>query len=114
MKNFTLKRLLPLLLTFIMLFSATLPTLGASISAPNDDEPYYTVVFEDGVLTLQIDPDKLYEIIKDRNISKEELKNFLPEDVYATLTDGTALTPGDLVAIAAHHFTVDDIIAIKT
>ncbi len=116
MKKIMLKRLLPIFMTVVMLLSvasAVFPASAASVSAPNEEDPYYQIVFEDGVLTLRLDPDKVYEILRDGDLTKEELKLFIPEDVLATLTDGSAVTAEDILELASNYVTVDDLIELK-
>ncbi len=100
------------MLTAIMLISTALPVLGASISAPNEEEPYYTVVFEDGILTIRLNPDKVYEVLRDGEVTREELKKFIPEDILDTLTDGDGLSIGKLASVAANYVSVDDLVEI--
>ena len=112
MKKTVFKRILPILLTTVIFLSAIIPTFAASISAPTEEEPYYSVVFEDGVLTLRLNPDKICEVLRDGELTRAELKNFVPEDVLTTLTE-EELTPETLIRLAANYFTVDDLIALK-
>ena len=111
-KKIIFKRLLPIILTAVMLLSVALPVFGASISAPNEEEPYYTVVFEDGILTVRLNPDKVYEVLRDGELSREELKKFIPEDILNTLSDGDGLSVGKLASLAANYVSADDLVEI--
>ena len=95
-----------------MIISAAMPIFGASVSAPNEETPYYTIVFEDGVLTVRLDPDKVYEMLRDGDLTREELKNFIPEDVLDALTDGEELSARKLASIAANYVTADDLVKL--
>ena len=95
-----------------MLLSVALPVFGASVSAPNEEEPYYTVVFEDGILTLRLNPDKVYEVLRDGELTREELKKFIPEDILDTLTDGEGMSMSKLASLAANYVSADDLVEI--
>ena len=112
MKKFLWKRLLPLLMTVVMLLGACLPTAALAISG-GDEEPYYSIEWEDGVLRILLNPEKVYEVISDKEITREELLKFIPEDIITLLQKGKSITADDLKALFSEYVTVEDLQAIK-
>ena len=112
MKKTVFKKILPILLTAVIFLSAIVPTFAASISAPTEDDPYYSVVFEDGVLTLKLNPDKVYEVLRDGDLTRAELVKFIPEEVLDTLKE-EELSPETLIRLASNYITTDDLLALK-
>ena len=102
-----------MVVTMLMLscLSAVALTPTASDISTADDRAY-SFAFEDGVLTLRINPDKVYNMIKDGDVSREELREFIPEDILAAMEQNTLLTLDDLRAIAAEYITVEDLRAL--
>ena len=122
MKTKVWKRILPLFLSIVMLFSvfaAAIPAASAlEVSAPsggstNDDAPYYRIVFEDGILRIQLNPQKVYDLLRDGSISREDLLNFLPEDVLDTLAQGRDLSLDDLKALVSNYISPSDLSKLK-
>lgn len=108
------KKLLLLLMTVTMLFTSCVTAFAEpiSITAPHgvsEDETYYSIVFENGVLTVRVNPEKIYGIISDGNISREELLKFIPDDVLQTLSKGSSLTLDDITELVSNYITVDDL-----
>ena len=113
-KNRT-KGLIAIIMAIVMLAGIALPTAALSIPAEGsaeDDGLCYTLSYKDGVLSLVIDSEKLYEVIKDKSISKEELNSFLPADVIETLQKGGEVSPEDLMSLISSYITLDDVTAI--
>ena len=122
MKTKVWKRILPLFLSIVMLFSvfaAAIPAVSAKeIAAPSnggadDESPYYRIVFEDGILHIQLNPQKVYDLLRDGSISKEDLLNFLPEDVLDTLAQGRDLSLDDLKALVSNYISPSDLSNLK-
>ncbi len=114
MKKLLLKRILPILLTMVMLFSACLPLSALSVSSPNAEDPYYTVELDGGVLRVKLNPEKLYGMLKDGKVSREELLNFIPEDVLTALQQSDELSIDSLTELAAKYITVEDLEKLKS
>ncbi len=108
MKKTCFMRILSVLLTVIMLLSVALPTFAATIPSPNEDDPYYTLVFENGVLTVHVNAEKVYDIIKDGNITEEEFRALFPEDIL-TLLQGDKPTADQLFQLARDYLTTEDV-----
>ena len=122
MKTKVWKRILPLFLSIVMLFSvfaAAIPAVSAKeIAVPSnggadDESPYYRIVFEDGILHIQLNPQKVYDLLRDGSISKEDLLNFLPEDVLDTLAQGRDLSLDDLKALVSNYISPSDLSKLK-
>ncbi|MBQ8331057.1 MAG: uL15 family ribosomal protein [Clostridia bacterium] len=115
MKKFLCKRVLPILMTVVMLISACMPIGAYTLAAPNEsaEDPYYKIVFEDGNLRIQLNPQKVYEMVRDGSVTKEELSKFMPEDVYAVLEKGKGVSLDDLNGLLASYITPDLIDELK-
>ena len=115
MKKFLSKRVLPIFMTVVMLLSVCLPIGAYSISAPseNADDVYYNIVFEDGQLRIQLNPQKVYEMVRDGNVTKDELSKFMPEDVWAVLQKGQGIALDDLTELLSTYVTPELIDEIK-
>ncbi len=116
------RRVLPFFMAVVMLFSACyVPIAGLGISAPTQDsdgnggesELYYSVVFENGVLRIRLNPQKVYEILRDGDLTKEELSKFIPEDILNTLQKGKEITIDDLTSLAAEYISKEDLRKLK-
>ena len=95
MKKNLCSRIVVVIMAIVMLASSCLSISALSVSAPNtttEDNDYYSVAYENGVLSIRVNPDKVYGMLKDGNISKEELLEFIPADVLETLAKGKELT----------------------
>lgn len=114
LKNRT-KGLIAIIMAVVMLAGIILPAAALSIPASGsseDDGLCYTLSYKDGVLSLVIDSEKLYEVIKDKGISKDELDSFLPADVVETLQKGGEVSPEDMMSLISSYITLDDVTAI--
>ena len=115
MKKGIFPRIFAAIMVIVMLAVSCVSVCAVSISAPsaeNEDDVCYTLSFENGVLSLKLNPDKLYDMLSDGDVTKEELIQFIPEDVLDTLQKGRELTIDDLTTLAANYITVDDIKAL--
>ena len=102
------KCLIALVMAVIMLAGVCLP--AAAWSVGEDDEGLcYTLSYKDGMLSLVIDAEMLYEVMKDKSITKDELDRFLPSDVIDTLQKGGELSPEDLTSLISSYITVNDV-----
>ena len=112
MKKNLCSRIVVVIMAIVMLASSCLSISALSVSAPNtttEDNDYYSVAYENGVLSIRVNPDKVYGMLKDGNISKEELLEFIPADVLETLAKGKEVTLDDLRKLAANYISVDDL-----
>lgn len=117
MRKCVFKRLLPFLMTVVMLFSAVVPALAAttdssakataSVDENTSTDPIISGKLEGGVYTLNINAEALYEILKDKRISKDELLQFIPEDALEALKDKDSKEA--LANLAASFITADDL-----
>ena len=108
-------RVFAVVMVVTMLMISCLSTAALTLTAPEvpeADDNAYAFSFEDGVLTIKVNPDKIYNMLRDGNVSRDELLEFIPEDILETLAQGRALTLDDLRALAANYITVDDLKAI--
>ena len=112
MKNLLLKRILPFMMAMIMLVSFCLPVGAFSFSSSeNDDEAaYYSIKLEDGILRVVLNPQKLYNLLRDGDFSKEDLKQFIPEEVLNTLSGSPSAD--DLLALASEYLSKEDVESI--
>jgi len=105
-------RVFAVVMVLTMLMASCLGTAALTITAPEvpaADDNAYTFSFEDGVLTIKVNPDKIYNMLRDGDVSRDELLEFIPEDVLETLAQGRELTLDDLRELAANYITVDDL-----
>ncbi len=125
MKTTIWKRILPFFMSLVMLFSVFAGVIPASAmeisSQPIADETpdttgeefYYKIIFENGVLRIQLNPQKVYEMLRDRTFSREELLKFIPEDVLTTLEKGRNISIDDLKALVSNYLSPSDLDALK-
>ncbi|MBQ8819013.1 MAG: uL15 family ribosomal protein [Clostridia bacterium] len=109
------KGFLALLMTLVMLLGVCLPTAALGVTVPEDatyDDLCWSLTYEDGVVSFKINPDVVYDILKDKKLSKEELKALIPEDVLETLELGKNVTIDDLMELASNYVTLDELKAI--
>ena len=78
-----------------------------------NNDPYYRIIFEDGVLRIQLNPQRVYDLLRDGSVSREDLLNFLPENVLDTLSKGSALSIDDLRALVSNYISPSDLKALK-
>ncbi len=110
MKKLLLKRILPFMMAMIMLASVCLPVGAFTISAPDQadtEDTCYTVEFKNGILQVKLNPQKVYDALADGALTREELLQFVPEDVLKTL-EGGAPSLDDLRALAAQYLSAED------
>ena len=103
-------------MTIIMLFSAVVPALAstdnnmASVTAPTSEPEKSAIIsgkLDGGVYTLNINAEALYEILKDKRISKDELLQFIPEEALNALKDKNAREA--IAELAANFITAEDL-----
>ncbi|MBQ7384212.1 MAG: hypothetical protein IJV72_05420, partial [Clostridia bacterium] len=113
MKKGLFVRIFAILMIAVMLTVSCLSISATSVSAPgntaDENENYYTISLENGILTVRLNPDKIHDLIKDGNLTKEELTNFIPADVLDTFSKGKEITPEELAELASRYITVGDI-----
>ncbi len=110
MKRLLLKRILPFVMAIIMLASICLPVGAFSVGSSAVDEdgtPYYTVEFKDGVLRVKLNPQRVYDLLADGDLTREELENFVPADVLAALEGGVSTDA--LLSLASEYLTVEEL-----
>lgn len=115
MKNKFLKRFASMLLIVCMLMTACLPAAALSIQGATDPEtnlPSMTLTYEDGVLSLRVNAELLYQVLSDRKLTKEEIAQFLPEDVYALFEDGKTPSADELREVLLSYLTADELKAM--
>ena len=108
-------RVFAVVMVLTMLMVSCLSTAALTITAPEVPEANdnaYAFSFEDGVLTIKVNPDKIYNMLRDGNVSRDELLEFIPEDVLETMAQGRQLTLDDLRSLVANYITVEDLKAI--
>ena len=87
MKKNLFSRIVVVMMAIVMLASSCLSVSALSVSAPNtatEDNDCYSVAYENGVLSIRVNPDKIYGMLKDGDLTKEELAQFIPADVLET------------------------------
>ena len=109
-KNFFV-RIFSLILPLVLLLTAVFPASALAVSAPGDPgDPgnLYDIVFDAGTLKVKINPDAVYDILKDGKLSREELLRFIPADVLEAIRERD-LSPDTLARLASKYITIDDI-----
>ncbi|MBO5845811.1 MAG: hypothetical protein J6Q77_04110, partial [Clostridia bacterium] len=115
MKKNLFSRIFVVIMAVVMLASSCLSASALTVAAPNtstEDDNYYSVAYENGVVSIRVNPDKIYGMLKDGDLSREELLQFIPADVLATLSKGKEVSREELVALAASYVSVDDLKAL--
>ncbi len=105
-------RVFAVVMVITMLMVSCLSTAALTITAPEvpeADDNMYAVSFEGGVLTIKVNPDKIYNMLRDGEITRAELIEFIPEDVLETLSQGRDISLDDLRELAANYVTIDDL-----
>ena len=108
-------RVFAVVMVLTMLMVSCLSTAALTVTAPEVPEANdnaYAFSFEDGVLTIKVNPDKIYNMLRDGDVSRDELLEFIPEDILETMAQGRELSLDDLRALVANYITVDDLKAI--
>lgn len=109
------KGFLALLMTLVMLLGVCLPTAALGVTVPEDatyDDLCWSLTYEDGKIRFKINPDVVYEILKDKTLSKNELKALIPQEILDTLEKGKSVTVDDLTALASNYVTAEELKAI--
>ena len=73
-------RVFAVVMVLTMLMASCLGTAALTITAPEvpaADDNAYTFSFEDGVLTIKVNPDKIYNMLRDGDVSRDELLEFV-------------------------------------
>ncbi len=111
MKKRLWKSTLALLLTLVMILSSgVLNAFAFAVSSDAaEEDAYYTIALEDGVLKIKVNPEKLNDVIKDGALTKEELLKFVPEDVLETLGKKEDITVDDLTALVSNYVSPDQL-----
>lgn len=109
MKTKFLRGILSIVLILSMLMTSAMGVLAAPANDTPADDRCYTVELVDGVLKIKINPDKVNDVIEDGDITKEELLQFVPEDVLEALKKGKEVTVDELKAIVSSRITADDL-----
>lgn len=115
MKKNLLFRFLAVAMVIVMLATSFVSTSALALSAPgngDENDDLYSIVFEDGVLTVKVNPDRVYDMLKDKTLTKEELLEFLPADILETASKGKDLTKDDIVELISSYITVDGLKAM--
>ena len=105
-------RLFAVLIVATMLMVSCLSITALTLTAPEVPETSdnaYSFSFEDGVLTIRVNPDKIYNMLRDGNVSIEELREFIPDDILAAMEENGELELDDLRALAAECISVEDL-----
>ncbi len=135
MKNMKTRmtRLIVIFASLVMLLS-TVVALPISAGAPGSDpilsETEYGITYDNGVYTINIDAERLAEILSSQSFNKETLKSILPEKVYDLMIsrnkDAISALLSDLIDAGSYgqlkddlpidvirdHFSAEDIISI--
>ncbi len=101
-------------MVLVMLAGIVLPAAALSVTVPKNaqgDELCYTLQYKDGTLSLVINAEKLYEVMEDKKITKEELNSFLPAEVVDAMQGGS-LAPEELVSLISSYISLDDVTEI--
>ncbi|MBR4013094.1 MAG: hypothetical protein IKJ00_02245, partial [Clostridia bacterium] len=109
------KGFLALLMTLVMLLGVCLPTAALGVTVPEDatyDDLCWSLTYEDGKIRFKINPDVVYEILKDKTLSKNELKALIPQEILDTLEKGKSVTVDDLTALVSNYVTAEELKAI--
>lgn len=110
-----LKYLVSVMLVVYMLATACLPAAALAIEGATDttsDLPSFTLSYEDGVLSLRLNAELLYEVVSDKQLTKEEIFSFLPEEIAALFENGQTPTVEDLRAVLVSHLSSDELRAM--
>ena len=112
MKKRIVRFVLPLLMAVIMLCSSCISVAALSISAPNDTDPAWTLTYRDGVISLMLDPDVIHGIIEDKQITKEELTQLIPEDLLELAKNRDDLSKDSVIETLSAYLSAEDLKAM--
>lgn len=103
--------LLALLMAFVMLVGACLPAGALSIehSTNGYTEPCYSIEYSDKRLKISINAEIVYDILKDKQLTKDELTALIPSDILDAMDKGRDITPDELIELASRYVTLNDI-----
>lgn len=106
-----LKSIIALFTALIMLIGAALPAGAFSVEQKGDegDLPCWSVEYSNGTLEIKINAETVYEILKDKKLTREELASLVPQDILDAIDKGRELTADELLALAAQYVTLEDI-----
>ncbi len=110
MKNLLLKRILPFMMAIVMLASFCLPVGAFTVDSPGKDDDgkaYYTIELDNGILRVTLNPQKVYDALKDGDFTREELEQFVPRAVLDTLSSNPSMD--DLLALASEYLSKEDV-----
>jgi len=65
------------------------------------------------MLRIQLNPQKVYDLLRDGSLSREDLLNFIPEDVLDALAQGRDLSLEDLKVLVSHYISPSDLSKLK-
>ena len=109
MKRLLLKRILPFVMAIIMLASFCFPagafTIGSS-GKTEEAQPYYTIEFNDGVLRVKLNPQKVFDLLADGNLTRSEIEQFIPKEVLDALDGGVSRDA--LLALASEYINAEE------
>ncbi len=88
---------LVLLLSAVLMPTAVNAALPRPSSVPTPSGSMYTTSYENGVYTLDLDAAYLGSLLENGDISKEDIKEKLPDSIYALLVDRDATAVKEIV-----------------
>ena len=107
-----LRYFVSILLAVYMLAAACLPAAAFVVEGATDpvsNLPSFSLEYENGMLSLRVNAELLYEVISDKRITKEEVEKFLPEDILALFENGQKPSVDELRAVLSNYLTVDEL-----
>ncbi len=110
-----IKCLVAFVMTLVMIAGVCLPAAAMSISSPDSTNPdtlAWELSYENGKIVVRINPETVYNIIKDRQVTPEELKALIPPEILEAAEAGRELTPDDLASLVSNYVTVDELKAM--
>lgn len=109
------KGILALMMSLIIFVGACLPVSALSVSVPSGASPEelcYSVEYADGKIKIKVNAETVYSILEDRQLTKDELKALIPQNILSVLEEGRDVSLDDLKALVAEYVTLDDLKAI--
>lgn len=109
------KGLIALITVIAMLAGIALPVAAMSQNdAANSggEGLCYSLSYDDGIMSITVDSQRLYEVMKDKSITRDELGAFLPEAVVDALEGGAELSEEVISSILNSYITLDEVTAI--
>ena len=114
-KNIFLRYFISILLVIYMLAAACMPATALLVEGERHEPsqlPSFRLTYEDGALSLRLNAELLYEVVADKNITREEIKTFLPEEIRDLFEDGKTPSPEELRSVLMNYLTNDEIRAM--